>query len=311
MEQIEVTPDQFDAIVDLSEYAGSIAYSKDGTRAYFVEIGPTLAERILKTYNTDYRKLRVKHAKSLADDMKSGNWMLDGSPIRINELNELSDGQHRLTAIENSGQRIEFLVVDKLPVEAYDTMDTNALSRTYVDILRRRGFAFCPDRAAVSGLLWKWNRNYSLDTSVKLTVAQLDSIHTRENAERIGWAVKNANNLSRNVHVKRALLGFCLYVLGEVNEGSIKELLFAVSNMENLNRGTPARALAIRLRNDKNNDRYKIGTNDETMWLIFRAWRDYHRNTYRHADDQIKLEGLTLPPNGVTVSDLKNMVVMD
>jgi hypothetical protein len=312
MESIAVTPDQFDEILDLTAFAGSIAYSKQGCRAYFVEIGPEMARKILETYNTQYRKMRPRHMESIARDMRAGNWQLDGSPIRLNEDNELADGSHRLTAVVKTEISQEFLVVDRLPVSTYDVMDTNALTRNYIDILRRRGYTQQPNRAALTKMIYAWDNKTSLDFKQSLSIAEMDSIHENPDyRERITWAVHNANSLDRRIPAKKTIIGLALFVLGEIDPTSIKELLLAVSTKENLKRGTPEFTLMTRLENDANSDKNLIRTNDETAYLFFRAWKTYYQNTMRHDSDQIKLEALQYPRNGITVKSLKEMLVMD
>lgn len=310
METLEVTSEQFDALLDLSEFVvNGIAYSKEGIRAYFVEIGPELARAILQTYRTDYRKLRPRHAESIATDMREGNWNLDGSPIRMSDTQELIDGQHRLTGITLTGIRQEFLVVDTLPVSTYDTIDTNGIPRNYVDVLRRRGYTNCSNRAALAKLIWYWDHRNSLDGRQALTVAQLDSVH--ENPaykERIKWAVNNSQNLDRRIYARKSAIALAMFVLGEISQLSILELMNAVAVGEGLYRGQPTFALWNRFRNDHNNEKEKIRTTDETVWLIFRAWQTYHKNTMRDPSDPLTMGKLTLPPQGVTVRDLKAML---
>lgn len=311
MDQLSVTPDQMDDILDLSKDASSIAYSSNGIRAYFITIGPELAKKILATYSTDYRKYRQSHVDTISRDMKNGNWNLDGSPIRINENAELADGQHRLHSVIESGLRLEFLVVDSLPVSTYDTMDTNALTRTFIDILRRKGYTHCSSRAALTKLVYYWEYRNTLDARLVLTVSQLDEIHDKYE-KRISWAVHNANNLDRKVYIKRSLIALAFFILGEVSEASIKGLMISVADASGITRGMPAYALWNRLRNDHNSEKEKLRTNDETMYLIFRAWKTYHQNTMRHESDQLELNGsIPIPASGVTVRDLKNMMVTE
>lgn len=313
METLEVTQDQLTEIIDLTEFAvNCIAYSHDGIRAYFAEIGPELAKKILQTYRTDYRKLRPKHADSIATDMREGNWNLDGSPIRMSDTGELTDGQHRLMAITQTGITQEFLVVDTLPLSTYDTVDTNGLPRNYVDILRRRGYINCTNRAALVKLIWYWDHKNSLGWKQPLTVAQMDSVNENpEYKDRIKWAISHAQSLDRRIYARKSAISFSLFILGQISELSINELLQAVAVGEGLYRGQPAFALMNRLKNDHNSEREKIRTIDETVWLIFRAFQTYHQNTMRHPGNQLTLNSLTLPREGVSVTDLKEMLVTE
>jgi hypothetical protein len=313
VEQLLVTPSQMDEILDLSQeaFGGTIAYSSTGTRAYFVTIGPEFAKKLLETYSVDYRKLRPNHAEDLAMDMRNEKWQLDGSPIRLTSQGHLLDGQHRATALIMSNTRQEFLIVDCLSESTYDTVDTNALSRSYNDILRKRGFSNVSSRTALTKLLLKWDTRTQLDTREAFkSIAELDAVHN-PNQERITWAVNNAANLDRNIYVAKSIVSLAFFVLGQVSEVTIKELLSAVAIGEGLYRGTPEFALMNRLKNDRNSGRDKIRTPDESMWLITRAWKTYHQNKQRPENNQLRLENLVIPSSGVSIRDLKEMMVTE
>lgn len=313
METLEVASEQFDAIHDLSEFASNgIAYSLDGYRAFFAVIGPEMASKILATYDEDYRKLRPKHADAITEDMKNGKFILDGSPIRLDDNNHILDGQHRMASIIASGMRIEFLIVDHLPVATYDTVDTNSLVRTYMDVLRRRGFSDPSGVTALTRYLHKWYnpRTTSLDSNYRMSIAMLDSVLI-PNQERIKWAVQNASNLCRKIDIPKSLLSLALFTLGEVSESSIKGMLIAVAEGEDIHRGMPEYTLQQRLILDHRQEKDKARDPNDTMYLIFRAWVDYHRNLSRHPNNLIKLDSIPRKRDGVTIQDLKNMMATD
>lgn len=313
METLEVTSEQFEQLQDLTEFANDgVAFSNDGYRAYFVTIGPELAKKILATYAEDYRKLRPKHMAAITDDMRHGKFRLDGSPIRLDKENRILDGQHRMASIIESGERIEFLVVDKLPLDAYDTVDTNALVRTYMDILRRRGVTDPSGVTALTRYIHKWDnsRITSLDSNYRMSVPMLDAVW-EPNKNRIEWAARNAHNFSRKIDMPKSLIAFCLYTLGQVSESSIKGMFIAVAEGENIHRGMPEYTLQQRLLLDHRTERDKARDPNLTVYLVFRAWQDYHRNLSRHANNQLTLEAIPRPRFGVTIQDLKNMMVME
>lgn len=314
METLAVTPDQFDEIIDLAQFAhkGTVALSKNGQRAFFIEIGPELANKILDTYDLDYRKLRDKHAKSIASDMAEGAFLLDGSPIRISKEKKLLDGQHRMFGIRESGQRLEFLIVDSLPPDTYDTVDTNIVPRTYIDILRRRGYSNPTGMSALIKLAHKWYnpKITSLATTYPQTPHQLDKI-LNQYADRLKWATHNARNLDKKIYVPQSQIALAMFILGEISESSIKGFMISVAEGENIHRGMPAYTLKTRLQGDHNEEKDKSRDIMDTMWLIFRTWKMYHQNLSRHDGDQLTIFNLPVPRNGVSIRDLKNMMASE
>lgn len=65
-------------------------------------VTPQIAAKWLSGHE-NYRNLRPKYAKRLAADMLAGNFHEVGDPIRFDSSGALIDGQHRLSAIVESG----------------------------------------------------------------------------------------------------------------------------------------------------------------------------------------------------------------
>jgi hypothetical protein len=101
--------------------------------AEVMKITPTDATNWLKC-NKINRPLRKRHIEFLSDEIKNGNWQLNGQPIVIADNEQILDGQHRLFAIIEAGIPIESMVVYGITPEAFKTIDTGAV-RTGADAL--------------------------------------------------------------------------------------------------------------------------------------------------------------------------------
>lgn len=82
-----------------------------------MDITPEIAALLLKG-NANNRPLSKVYVDAYAEDMKSGEWCLNGESIKLLESEEsenskyiLLDGQHRLAAVVKSGVTIKSLVV--------------------------------------------------------------------------------------------------------------------------------------------------------------------------------------------------------
>lgn len=69
------------------------------------------------------RKIRKGHISKLVFDMKNGNWQETGETLKFNIMGDLIDGQHRLTAIVESGCTLELWVATDVPNAAINAID--------------------------------------------------------------------------------------------------------------------------------------------------------------------------------------------
>jgi hypothetical protein len=94
--------------------------------AEVMHITPTDAASWLKA-NCKNRPVRKRHVEFLANEMKDGNWQLNGQGIVISHDEQVLDGQHRLLAIIECGLTIPSLVIYGITPEAFKTIDTGAV----------------------------------------------------------------------------------------------------------------------------------------------------------------------------------------
>ena len=100
-------------------------------------VTPAIAEKWLAK-NTHNRKINSRVVDAMVRDLESGNWMENGSTITFSSDGVLLDGQHRLTAVSESGVSINVIVVRGIATSAQHTMDTGA-KRTLANALQLRG----------------------------------------------------------------------------------------------------------------------------------------------------------------------------
>lgn len=231
------------------------------------EVGPERARQLIESYEVDYRKYRPTYGAGLTRDMENNNWVFDGSPIRINVLGQLFDGQHRLRAVMQSGTTQEFLFVRGLPLTAYDTTDTG-LPRNYGDSLRRRSYQNVATRTALIKLIGRWQSEYSMEHTRRLTTSELDRIHDMY-VDSINRAVQQGVGTNQKMGLPLALTCFIWWVLREIDVNKATEFMAGLAEGENLRRGQPVYYLRERLRRERGDINY---TNTEYLYLVFKAW---------------------------------------
>ena len=87
-----------------------------------MEITPDLASEFLNR-NTGNRTIRKTAVSQYVDDLRRGNWKLTHQGVAISPSGRLLDGQHRLSAIVQSGVSAQMVVALDVPEDSYLVMD--------------------------------------------------------------------------------------------------------------------------------------------------------------------------------------------
>jgi len=90
-------------------------------------------------YNKHNRNVSRATVGAYARDMKQGNWLTTGDPIRFDVKGHMIDGQHRLEAIIEAGIELPFLVVYGLDEKARYALDMGR-KRNPADMLALKGY---------------------------------------------------------------------------------------------------------------------------------------------------------------------------
>jgi hypothetical protein len=102
-------------------------------------VTPEEAGRLLSS-NTCNRSLKKSHVQYFEAQLQRDEMQLTHQGIAISKSGKLLDGQHRLTAIVNSGITVELLVATDLPDESFAVLDTG-VTRSAADALSVEGVA--------------------------------------------------------------------------------------------------------------------------------------------------------------------------
>lgn len=81
------------------------------------------AEMIAKSTasgRTNYRKFDSLHSRKIALDMAEGRWRNNGDPVRVAKDGLIQDGQHRMSAIVQSGVSVRLIVYFDYDAEEVD-----------------------------------------------------------------------------------------------------------------------------------------------------------------------------------------------
>lgn len=103
-----------------------------------VYVTPEIARNYLK-FNKKNRKESVRNLGFLVSQMKNGLFLENGESIVFDQNNNLTDGQHRLMAIVQSGKSYFIPIVRGVHYNSMATYDTGK-NRSAADVLSLNGF---------------------------------------------------------------------------------------------------------------------------------------------------------------------------
>lgn len=144
-------------------------------------ISPELAQQWLDKLNTRNRPKRPRHARDLAEIMRSGTWQgLNGTTITFDTHGRLVDGQNRLLACVLSGFTILMLIVRYVPDDSFRSIDEGD-KRTLGQTLAMSGLKNTNILAPAARLVEVW-RAQNLER-LDQTDASPNRMHALANAE--------------------------------------------------------------------------------------------------------------------------------
>lgn len=256
-------------------------------------ITPARAAYLL-TLNTGNRPLSVSRVRQMVRDMQAGNWLYNGKSILVSATNVLLDGQHRLTAVVESGVTIRSIVITGMPDDVMPTIDTNAQGRTTAQALviaartnpgTMDGIRNPTQQAAVARLVMAYEAGQVGTHGFHATVTEmLTWLGNNDLTDTI--AVVNAVKVSK-IPASSTVIGAAYYICRSIDPDAAHTFFVdQFVNMIGLTPHSPARALRSRLTSlDDNTTTGKANQ----LRFVFAAW-----NAFRDRRPVIRLQ----VPNG-------------
>lgn len=102
-----------------------------------IEITPAMAQKWMSEKNTHNRPLYRAVVEQYCADMKNGFWALNHQGICFDTDGTLSDGQHRLQAIIESGKTIAMYVFRNMP-KKYGSKGNEGYTQDTIDDIKKR-----------------------------------------------------------------------------------------------------------------------------------------------------------------------------
>lgn len=140
-----------------------------------IDIDPAFAQGLLESSrDVSQRTLVRRRVDQLAHDMSNGNFRLTHQPVAIDIDGQVIDGQHRLTAVVESGLTVRMLVAYDVDPTTFGVIDTGR-ARSPSDALKISGLTNVNVKASAARLLLAYELTKGTTSSLGATARLLTS----------------------------------------------------------------------------------------------------------------------------------------
>lgn len=241
-------------------------------RAEFVTVTPEMAMDWL-TRNESNRKIRAYKVADYQRDIESGAWTYSNDGICFAPDATLLNGQHRLTAVFESGKPAVMLVIHDMPPEATIAMDRGT-TRTVADLLGYRHHHNSHVLGAITKLCIVTENGsiYGDNKYARATDSEIvDFIAAHPIVEHIASYIAV---VKAHIDSPPSALGAAYWLIHQVNGTSLTEFfLDQLATRENEPSGSAILAMDSRLRTIRR-ERVKTTRREHIAFLI-RGWNNY------------------------------------
>jgi hypothetical protein len=238
------------------------------------EITPEVAKEILEK-NTRNRTIRQDYVLMLAGAMKRGEWQVNGEPIQIGEDGTLLNGQHRLSAVVESGVPVSMVMVRGLPVKAQMNMDTGT-RRHLSDVLTFHGETETTNLGAMLGMLYRYRKGYRFDNSHRTAPTATEALALLEEEPGIKDGIPLGRRVFKKTKLRVSITALFVYLFDEVDPPEGTRFFEALCNVDAEPPGSAIRAFHSILVRSRSERTYRISTYVLSAMVIktFNAWRE-------------------------------------
>ena len=214
-------------------------------QANVVSVTPSMAALWLAA-NKQNRGVSKSALAAYVKDMQEGRWLFTGEPISFDADGHLLNGQHRLTAIIQSGVTLPFLVVRGLASEAQDAMDKGR-KRSVSDQLGISGYASTGVLAALAKMVLA----YEAGTLMGQQGREFTHTQIMEVAKSNSWmqhaAVIGDRYFQRGLRLPPTSLAMLVWLAGPTASGDVEAWMQSMVESRTDGVGDPRLALLRRL----------------------------------------------------------------
>lgn len=254
-------------------------------------ITPEVAHTALANMRRN-RKLRPLRVAALKRDVLLGRWKgFNGETVKQGADGLWEDGQHRFTAIYQSGISVPMLVVRGVTEDARFTIDAGAV-KTYGDRLRMNDIAGAHALSPVVRRMWYWDirRAYMASSrEVSPTDLELEDYRLKHEDELVRSL--RAGEHARECWLTPTTLSTVAILLRRIDDDAAAKFLHGLVTGAELKEVDPIYVLRKRLLKESESEQRNYETRRALCFIAWNRWRD---------GDEIT--NLQLPKGGVVTN---------
>lgn len=244
-----------------------------------VDIDPGFAKELLDTM-VDNRPLKQKTLDGMVRAMKAGKFPFCADPIRINELGELDDGEHRLRAIVASNTTQPMLIgwgFDPKTRMNYDIgTPRRAGDQVRLGLKVKNGAAM----ASIANLMLRWERGLVSSNFKPTQSEQYD--YVEQNLELMQRAFRHQANVREGLGSSGSATGASFIRFQKVNPVEAELFMKMLATGIGLSPGRPLYTLRQALITRQQRERW---TQTQQVFAYVRCW-----NGERNQENMTKLQ---------------------
>lgn len=249
----------------------NIEKSKNSAFSEIMTITPTDAKNLLGK-NPNNRALNQKLIKTIAEDIVSNRWMLNGESIIISKEGELNDGQHRLLAICLANKPVQALVFFGADRDSRHTVDISK-PRTVANLLSMEGIPNYIHASAIAKIYLHYRHGKFSDGGSAFSTKQ------QIRQEYLDYSTEIDDSIQNVCHIKFAnLIGVtaaCVayIIIGKTGTQYRKEFFDKLLFGENIRAGDPI----LKAREHLLDLKARKATTQTRLEAILRYWNAWRR----------------------------------
>jgi hypothetical protein len=236
-------------------------------------VTPEQAQLWLDQSPHNFRSLNARSVKQFVALMKNNQWVFTAEPLIFDTSGYLMEGQHRLTAVIESGVPILFACVSGVPRASVRGMNTGR-SRNFADYLRSQGETNVSALAGATHAGWRFENRLVRAVYAGETPSVAVADEWLQSHPEIRPASIEAEKVRRVLPVPAAPLAAVIYAAHQVADADEVEYF-----VDRLKAGTYLRAndpiLQLRNRIIKDDSLKQKLPTPERAALIIKAWNAY------------------------------------
>lgn len=238
------------------------------------DVDPVTAARWLGGNQTN-RNLRPALVAKYASDMRNGQWIMAGEPIKFDSEGSLLDGQHRLAAIVKSDLTVEMMVVRGLPAQSRVVMDSGS-ARTAGDQLHMLGYqGHSQAIAAAARLIIAWRRGELFTGAHSWTITNSDIVGFVEATPTIVDTTYSAVRVARRTGASPAPTAAAMYLTSQRSADDAQRFWQAMREDVVFPPDSPIEALLRRLGEIRREGKRLLSVASLSMQIrTWNAWRE-------------------------------------